>query len=783
MNGPNDYRGCFILERSMDPHVDKKRKLRLIMAGMIAAALAVPPLIAEMAMESMTGKAFGGRYYLAILVIEIVIFGSLFLLAKAGVLDRIGKRMSSGSTQEKILRRRGALLRIGGWVAALLFAVLGIFLGKRRETADPAPVHVSLGVACALPPLLLLLSVVLARRFARSLNEKRVEEMQQVLRTQREAAEQATRENLSFLKKCRALTAVYAALLALLGAAIALLGGWSSFYSKTYVEVAFILYAATVMAAGLSRIRFRIPTAFMEDDKSYVPREEFPYLYELAEQAARENGCATPVRIGFVSDDNIGVADLESAVSLLLSPLLLSILSEQELVSILDHEFAHLADPEQKREDAYANWLSIGKPRHALSMLTDLLFLYPDTAYGYRYFLYQFASSLSRETEADRAMTRHCDARTAASALIKTFYGGRYEYERGSYDLPSVLADEEPAGDLMTRRVRDFRERLEARAGIWNALIPGEIMSRSASHPTMKMRLDALGVTECEVLPGGGSEAYEREAEQSVEYLDRLMHENLSGNYEEDRKEYYLEPLRRVEEWTAAGKPLSAEGYRDVVEDLQYLGRNMEAEELCDRAISELPDSASHYAYAARGRNRLRRYDDRGLEDMYHAIYNNKNYIEDGLAEIGPYCCLTGNQKELDRYREEAVELMQKSKDEYSQLSELKKSDRLSAEELPDGMLETDLARIRAIDGDGRIRKIYLVRKTISDDFSTSVYVVKFEDGTGPEARQEILHGIFLYLDSVSDWQYSLFDYDRVARAKVEDVPGSLVYEKERPEA
>ena len=44
----------------------------------------------------------------------------------------------------------------------------------------------------------------------------------------------------------------------------------------------------TVMAAGLSRIRFRIPTAFMEDDKSYVPREEFPYLYELAEQAARK---------------------------------------------------------------------------------------------------------------------------------------------------------------------------------------------------------------------------------------------------------------------------------------------------------------------------------------------------------------------------------------------------------------------------------------------------------------------------------------------------------------
>ncbi len=124
----------------------------------------------------------------SVVTLEVLsIFLTVFFAFRIGRLNRGGQpaRPREVSSQEKVLHRRGAILRIGGWVAALLFSVLGIFLGKRWETLEPSPVYISLGVACALPPLLLLVSVVLARRFARSLNEKRVEEMQQVLRTQR----------------------------------------------------------------------------------------------------------------------------------------------------------------------------------------------------------------------------------------------------------------------------------------------------------------------------------------------------------------------------------------------------------------------------------------------------------------------------------------------------------------------------------------------------------------------------------------------------------------------
>ena len=152
--------------------------------------------------------------------------------------------------------------------------------------------------------------------------------------------------------------------------------------------------------------------------------------------------------------------------------------------------------------------------------------------------------------------------------------------------------------------------------------------------------------------------------------------------------------------------------------------------------------------------------------------------MNEALDEIGKFCCITGNQVELERYRERAVELLQKEKDEHSQINMLRRGDRLSAEHLPDGALEDVLAYIRTIDN-GEIRRIYLVRKTVTETYFTSAFVVRFTEDSDPDAQRSILHKIFLYLDTVSDWQYSLFDYREVEKVRIEDVPGSLVYEKQ----
>ena len=171
------------------------------------------------------------------------------------------------------------------------------------------------------------------------------------------------------------------------------------------------------------------------------------------------------------------------------------------------------------------------------------------------------------------------------------------------------------------------------------------------------------------------------------------------------------------------------------------------------------------------------RYDRDGITLVYQAMEQNQNYLDEGMDEIGEFCCLTGDQAELDRYRELAPELMQKQIDEYSQIGELSRGDALSEEHLPEGVLEDILAHIKAFE-QGAIDRIYLVRKTISPELFVSAFVVKFRKDCPAEKREEVLHQIFLYLDTSSDWQYALHDYEDVRRVPLDRIPGSLVYSR-----
>ena len=208
------------------------------------------------------------------------------------------------------------------------------------------------------------------------------------------------------------------------------------------------------------------------------------------------------------------------------------------------------------------------------------------------------------------------------------------------------------------------------------------------------------------------------------------------------------------------------------------MSRTEEALALVERAIQELPPAASCFAYFTRGICRLYRYDPAGLEDLYFAVENNSNFIEEAMPVIGNFCCLTGNQKELDIFRQKAVLISQKDKDIYSQLGQLKKKDNLSPEKLPDGMLEELLGYISSADTAGVVDKVYLLRKTITEDFFTSAVVIRFLEDTEGDACDQLMHKVFSYLDTSTDWQFSLFDYEDVKNVKPERVENSCVYQR-----
>lgn len=173
----------------------------------------------------------------------------------------------------------------------------------------------------------------------------------------------------------------------------------------------------------------------------------------------------------------------------------------------------------------------------------------------------------------------------------------------------------------------------------------------------------------------------------------------------------------------------------------------------------------------------LHRYNPEGVEYIYRAIENNMSYTEEGLDTIGSFCCMTGMQKELDTYREKAAVLTQKQIDEFDEIGTLSRKDNLSSEKLPEGMLEKILSFILSND-EGEIDKIYLVRKTVNENFFASVFVIRFSDSADDEKCYNIFHKIFSYLDTFDERQFALFEYWDVKNVKVEKIEGSCVYSK-----
>ncbi|MBQ4140311.1 MAG: hypothetical protein IJD70_03140 [Clostridia bacterium] len=677
------------------------------------------------------------------------------------------------SIYQKTLRRRGIIILVASIVSALGFRILGIVLYKFIPALNCTETLIIWCIAMLLPIVFFISSIVLQKLYVRKFANQSVAQIQSFMISHRERAEETAAEKLAYLKKLKSLCDIYAILFGILGAICSLfLGSVTSSSSGS----GYLLYPTFLFLCAFSRIRFRTLEIFFDEDESCISEDSFPALFALAEKAARKQGCEEKIKIILAPDYGAGIAKESGMYCISLGVMLLNILSDDELYQILLHEFAHVTKEniDGMRERRYGSWLENGN-QHFLSALTSKMYAFADCIYALQFSLYLYAASIQLETEADRAMALHGDSKIAASALTKLKYRDLYEWEIGTHDDESAFMTEAPDPTILKKDIDDFLSQIEKRKDFWDSLIDKEIISRQASHPTLKMRLETLGVSEYRVLPAEAAGSFADERIRALELMSELVRKANEENYEENRKYRYLEPLEKIKEWEEAGRPVISEEYADICLYLRALGRHIESDELCKKAIEELPSPANLHGYYMHGCFLLHTYDPSGLDYIYHAIENNTNYIEEGLQIIGEYCCIVGDQEELDTYREKALQIAQKDKDIYSKINVLDKGDDLTAEKLPEGMLEGIIDFIKSIDGD-KVSKVYLVRKTITPDFFTSAVIVDFKEGAADDDQNEIMHKIFRYLDTSTDWQFSLFDYRSVAKIKVENIPNSLVY-------
>ena len=656
---------------------------------------------------------------------------------------------------------------------AFLISLVGIIW---QMNAPSQTALIILAALSAVPILLFTTNILLSKLYVRKIRHTRVADMNEYMLRHKSEAEIAERKLLRKLQRQRRLATVFAIFVWLLGACAALLGGMLYTLTSSLLLLA-VLYGGTVFYAVYSRIPNKEPVT-LNENALVLQREEYPILYGLAERAAQTLDCPGSITILLSFDCNASILRDGKKYYLQLGVVLLNVLSEEELYCICLHEFSHCTKKTQeaRREVQYGFWISSDRnlpPR--LFFVTNLFALF-DAHYVFNHMIYQYATSVVNETAADRDMARHGTPAVAASALLKINYDDKFRWETGTQNEEPTYAAEKPNPHFIREQIERFKTAIEKRHKDWDEMLAHEIQPNNASHPIFRMRLETLGVKSAKQIEDRSSSAYKKETENALNFADRNLCER-QDMYEQYRKESYLDPLERVTEWEKSGMPVTAEGFADIVSDLKQLGRHEDAEALCDRAMQELDVNSSPHAYFIKGCTLIHRYDEAGIDLIYHALEMNHNYLEEGLLEIGEFCCITGREKELQIYRERAEQLAQKDVDEYSETGTLSKNDRLSGEHLPDGMLEEILSYIRSIDED-IIQNVYLVRKTINDSFFTSAFVIHFYGGTDAQ-HDAIMHKIFRYLDTYPvDWQFSLFNYFDHLDIKFDKIEGSLVYSK-----
>lgn len=669
---------------------------------------------------------------------------------------------------------KAKLATFARFILALLILAVALVPGVLVGLEMGEPMSDAFGIAAIVTLCLLLLLIVLNQVLAAWYKKKialtDVRAAQDVFLANKERVSADLDRAIRKIVFVRRAITVYSAVLFLLTVFLTFCIGVGVFSAGFSIFPFYLLYGF------LCRVH---PGRFKPDWSQYCAPSDYPTLHAIAKKAAAQLGMQGEIRILLLPNCNAGIAKFGKTYSLQLGVVLLDALTEEELYQVLLHEFAHMTKDGNPSDSEFRFYTEICEREDGfLSKLFNLLFVFPDCYFVFEYTMYRIASSVALETNADRAVLTYGDPQTAVNALAKLAYYDYFDRELSDHIPDLFYEPEEVRTDSVEMIVTAFRGAVAKRADFWRELMMHEIQPRNASHPIFRARMEALGVKQFDVTLATGDSPYRGECHRALEQVNQEVTEARKTTYAEDRKAYYLRPLKTVEQWEQNGKKLTVEEIRPVMDALRMLCRDGELDALCDDVIENNDNKfATAHAHMTKGMRLLQRYDKRGIEHIYQAIEINHNYIDEGMQEIGMFSCMMGLQDELERYRERAVELGQLQVDKYEQTGDLTAKDNLCADTMPEEMRESILSYIREINT-GVIQRVYLVRKVITDDFFASVFVVQISDGSDEADVDAVMDKLFNHLDTrPEDWQFSLFYYNKQTAAAIAKVKNCCVYD------
>lgn len=669
---------------------------------------------------------------------------------------------------------------IGALLLAILFTT-GIFAAGLVLAGGYAWGNAALAVCYVLFAVLFLFNVLFRAVFGKHMRNKSIADHQRDALDQHRQAEQNLSEAQKRFSHIAVWAVIYLILLFVLAAALAFFGGAASGRGSEYAgNTCAVLFSVYVFYGFFCRL-------FRKKEKPQIngilERAEYPKIYAVLDRVLDRLDLYPPDYIATDAQFNAGVFPLTGRHYVInLGVQLLSVSTEAELEQLLLHEAAHMANRDVHITSGVASVLDfLAGDEELLIMFTGFLFNVPAGYLFYRYGMLLATASSVKEARADAAVKQYGDSSVYAGILAKLNFNDLYQPEADRYTDAPLYAPEEPEAHYNRKYVERFVRAAEERGDFWRKIIEQELPALMDSHPTFHERWNALGNCPYEVrFPDiEHPDAFTQECLTATDRVDQFLCEKLSENYSEAREENYLKPLKIVEEWEQTRELLPMDQMTPILNAYMALLRYDEAERLCDRLLdSDIPSVGLAYAKFIKGNEMLSRYDPEGISLLDEAT-DNHNFAENALNTIILFCRRMGMREELEIYRNRLLEEGQKDVDLHQPLNSLNPGDRLSVEHLPENRQEEITDFILRI-ANGCVSEIYLVRKTVTDDFFASVFVIRFQEGTESGQLNDVMDQIFEHLDKTPyDWQYALFLYEPGFEKIFRKLPGTKIYPKQ----
>ncbi|HWQ58846.1 MAG TPA: M48 family metalloprotease [Clostridia bacterium] len=668
------------------------------------------------------------------------------------------------------MKRRTAAIVLALASGAAFFAA-GLFSGLEREAVRHVP-QILAGALLAAMGLSALSYYAGNRRIgATSVGDGRDATERLKQRAQRDIRREIAHVTLGFL-----LCAAWYWLCVAAALAVAFFYGASGQGGWGVAALLFALYALFGLAY------FRLQPLYASAPEHVLDETEYPLIYQSIDEARRVAGVKTEVRAALSAEGNIGILGARNRAYITLNSGLARILTRHELTQVFLHELAHFYAGAGRDARTLQRWhgilMDIDFPQGGL--LGPALMMGPGLFAMVRYMLFDAAAWREMEKRADSFAMERGDPQAYANALAKLKMMGLFHAESCPELRVGLFEGESFTRHYETEAAALFEQYLAKNEARWRALAARELPARLDSHPTLCMRLEALGVAEYDVASREGDEAYRAEQEKLLARADEAAYERISPEYGELRRERYVERFAAIRAYEEAENPRALETRARLEAANAYVDVD---DEKAKRAFRSLIADEPYNAYALfdLGNLLLSLYDDEGLALMYRAAELNDNLTEQAYDAIGSYCLKTGNEAELARYREKAVFALQAALDRSRKKFRLSRSDALAPCTLPDAAREEVVSALVARFAGVCARLLLATRRSPgAEEEETHLVLCEAAKDADEEAFRAAVQSAFEYLDMRAEYFTLLPRKGRAARkyARIflEKVPGCAVW-------